>query len=322
LDGRRNSHEFEIAPKTAVKFKREAKKNCSNKPGTVWYETNIRIVMAMQSLGKGGRDAAMLLAMLDLPGGNSIADNYQMIESKIGKIERDVTDKLLDQQLQEEIRVTYESEGKSYSEWVNKPVSEREKARLTVSFDMGWQKRACGCQYNSLSGHAFIVGARTKKVIGVHVSCKMCLTCRRSEKKGKIVKAHECSKNFTGSSKAMESNALLELAKQAFTRGFVVSCVVGDDNSTIRATMHHSWNDLVSVGRMDVNDWPRDKNGRKKTDTGKLPLHLPEPTFLADPTHCVRVLASHIFGLKNIAKKKVGCTDFDCNRLKLYFGAM
>ena len=45
---------------------------------------------------------------------------------------------------------------------------------LVCSFDFGWQQRGSGNIYNSLSGHGFLVGARSKKVIAVcfeHCNC-------------------------------------------------------------------------------------------------------------------------------------------------------
>ena len=36
---------------------------------------------------------------------------------------------------------------------------------LAVSYDMGWQKRAGGRVYDSLSGHGFLIGCRSGKVI-------------------------------------------------------------------------------------------------------------------------------------------------------------
>ena len=48
-----------------------------------------------------------------------------------------------------------------YKEWINKKQGEREKVGLTVSYDMGWNKCSSGNRYDSLSGHAFIIGAYT-----------------------------------------------------------------------------------------------------------------------------------------------------------------
>ena len=50
----------------------------------------------------------------------------------------------------------------------------RQKIGLTVSYDMGWNKRSSGHIYNSLSGHAFIIGAHTRRIIDCVVFSKKC----------------------------------------------------------------------------------------------------------------------------------------------------
>ena len=49
--------------------------------------------------------------------------------------------------------------------------------KLTVTYDMGWQKRSSGRRYDSYSGHAFIIGGRSKGVIGMVVYSKACRKC-------------------------------------------------------------------------------------------------------------------------------------------------
>ena len=38
------------------------------------------------------------------------------------------------------------------NEWIDLLPSERLKVKISVSYDMGWNKRASGWQYNSLNG--------------------------------------------------------------------------------------------------------------------------------------------------------------------------
>jgi hypothetical protein len=80
------------------------------------------------------------------------------------------------------------------------------KVPLTVSFDMGWQKRGRSC--NSLSGRAFLIDAQSGKIVAMQVCSKSCLKCSRAVKKGTAeenVPEHECPKNYDGSSKGMEA---------------------------------------------------------------------------------------------------------------------
>lgn len=48
---------------------------------------------------------------------------------------------------------------------------------LTVPYDMGSQKRAAGNIYNSLSGHGFFIGCRTKNVVLFGYMKKKCSMC-------------------------------------------------------------------------------------------------------------------------------------------------
>ena len=43
---------------------------------------------------------------------------------------------------------------------------------LAVSYDMGWQKRSTGRRFDSMSGHGFIIGCRSGKIIGLDVKGK------------------------------------------------------------------------------------------------------------------------------------------------------
>jgi len=49
---------------------------------------------------------------------------------------------------------------------------------------MGWQKRAAGKQYNNPSGHAFMVGGYTNKILCHICYAKGCATCHKRWKKG------------------------------------------------------------------------------------------------------------------------------------------
>ena len=46
------------------------------------------------------------------------------------------------------------------------------KVKLTVTYYMGWQRRSSGNRYDSYSGHAFIIGGRSKGIIGMVLNYK------------------------------------------------------------------------------------------------------------------------------------------------------
>ena len=73
--------------------------------------------------------------------------------------------------------------GKAYYEsWIKTPPNEREKVRLVVSFDMGWQKRASRNSYSSRSGYTFVVGMHTRRIIDCVVFSTNCKKCEIKEK--------------------------------------------------------------------------------------------------------------------------------------------
>ena len=81
---------------------------------------------------------------------------------------------------------------------------------------MGWQKRSSGRRYDSSSGHAFIIGGRSKGVIGMALHSKAWQKCDSAEKILEEAEEHECPKNFEGRSKIMEDSAILKMVEDAF----------------------------------------------------------------------------------------------------------
>jgi len=70
------------------------------------------------------------------------------------------------------------------------------------SFDMGRQKRGKG--HNSRTGHAAVMSLTTGKVLDYTTKAKSCRFCDYAKGSNKTAKAHDCRKNHTASSKAME----------------------------------------------------------------------------------------------------------------------
>ena len=99
------------------------------------------------------------------------------------RLERDLA---FDEALQEKIKDTLEVNNQSYVDWCAQTDKEKNnnKVKLTVTYDMGWQKRSSGRRYDSSSGHAFIVGERIKGIIGMVLYSKACRTCDAVDKRG------------------------------------------------------------------------------------------------------------------------------------------
>ncbi|XP_062566154.1 uncharacterized protein LOC134228511 [Saccostrea cucullata] len=112
---------------------------------------------------------------------------------------------------------------------------------LTAGFDGAWQKRGTGCAYNSLTGHASLIGEKTKKCIGISVMGKRCRICESAEMKGVPPRKHNCPRNWSGSAKSMEPAMACEMLQGIIDQGHSVQTLVMDNDSTtiarVRATV-------------------------------------------------------------------------------------
>ena len=108
----------------------------------------------------------------------------------------------------------------------------------------------------------------------------------------------------------MEDSAILNMVEDVFyNRFFIIDIIVSDDDSMIRAVLKHP--SKGAQGQV------------LKSSKGNLHEDIPEPSFLADPSHRVKVVAKHIFSIVNESRDlRCGCTKADALRLKKYWGYM
>ena len=100
-------------------------------------------------------------------------------------------------------------------EWTKWKLNDRKDSiGLDVSYDMGWQRKSSGRSYDSLSGHGFLIGLSTNKIIGMRVYSKVCAICDSSQDDPK--REHECPKNWYGSSGSMECHGALDLWNEIY----------------------------------------------------------------------------------------------------------
>ena len=92
----------------------------------------------------------------------------------------------VEEAFQEEIKHTLEHNNQSYGDWCDLSDNDKNnnKVKLTVSHNMGWQKRSSGRRYDSSSGHAFIIRSRSNVIIRMVLYSKACRKCDSSEKRG------------------------------------------------------------------------------------------------------------------------------------------
>jgi len=170
----------------------------------------------MESFGTGVTGLDTVLGMLGIAPHSGSQRSWAIITNEIGNAQQKVADRVQQENLLLET-MTMEKRGIM-------PLTDGGKTQwpLTVLYDMGWQKRAAGRIYNSSSGHGFLIGAYTNKIIDRTCYSKSCCTCKRNWKKqglsceeatkgeilGEIksnIEDHRCPRNFNGSSKSMEA---------------------------------------------------------------------------------------------------------------------
>ena len=106
----------------------------------------------------------------------------------------------------------------------------------------------------------------------------------------------------------MEASAILKMVEDAFyNRFFIIDFIVSDNDSTMRALLKHP-----SKGA---------RGQVLKSLKGKLHTEIPEPSFLADPSHWVKVVSKHIFSIVSGSRYlRCGCTKADALWLKKDWG--
>ena len=60
----------------------------------------------------------------------------------------------------------------------------------------------------------------------------------------------------------------------------------------------------------------------KKKENGRLPIHIPEPTFMADFNHRVKVVDKAVYHLAKMPKKESEVTKPMSKRIKTNWGSM
>ena len=84
----------------------------------------------------------------------------------------------------------------------------------------------------------------------------------------------------------METSKILRMIEDAlYNLFFIIDVIVSDDDRKMRAVLKDPTKD--------------DRDQVLKSPKGKLDEEIPEPSFLAYPSHRVTVVAKHIFSIVN-----------------------
>ena len=78
-----------------------------------------------------------------------------------------------------------------------------------------------------------MIGPQTGQVINYAVRSKDCRACTTAASKNQQVRDHACSKNWDGSSKAMEADMVIEMVREVHEKGHNIDANIGDGDSTI-----------------------------------------------------------------------------------------
>uniref|UniRef100_K1PE21 Mutator-like transposase domain-containing protein n=1 Tax=Magallana gigas TaxID=29159 RepID=K1PE21_MAGGI len=175
----------------------------------------------MDHAGLGPYQVSNFLTALNLP--SIHPSTLRARENEIGSTLKTYTKESCDEALLSEASATSKS-GKD---------EEDDTSPINITFDAAWQKRGSGRSYNSRSATATMIGMETGKIVAFDLKTTDCRKCLFSND-------HECNKNFDGSSKAMESALALDMAKSLRDRGFKISKITMDDDSTTISRMRNN----------------------------------------------------------------------------------
>ena len=136
------------------------------------YDLNIRAMLSAYYCGTGGFIVGMFATFFGIPGGRSWDRAYFRNMPEVHGIMLDLCNLILGEALSEEIKATmqHELENVYTKEVIDVAINNFLNGNysslptdvlsigISVSFDMGWQKRSTGRLYDSISGHGFIIG--------------------------------------------------------------------------------------------------------------------------------------------------------------------
>lgn len=179
------------------------------------WDANTKLAAAVQHTGIGFDQISGILAELNMPPISRTLLSSRQVE--IGKATECIASLSMQEALEEEVMATN---------------IKKQSSSISVSVDGAWQKRGSGRSYDSLTGHCSMMGVETGKVIDYSVRSKTCKICENAERKNTPPAPHECTRNWTGSSKSMEPDMIVEMVGRTLEKGVRMEGLVGDDDTT------------------------------------------------------------------------------------------
>ena len=90
-----------------------------------------------------------------------------------------------------------------------------------------------------------MIGPQTGQVINYAVRSKDCRVCTTAASKNQQVREQACSKNWDGSSKAMEADMVIEMVREVQEKGHDIDAIIGDEDSTTIGRLRANVNDNI-----------------------------------------------------------------------------
>ena len=199
-----------------------SKQHSSGNRGPKAFDINTRVTLGCLHAGIGQSHMNNILSCMNIPTINS--NTFKHREREVGKAVEAIAKK----SCEEATNVVRNEIMTNTAE-----CSEDNLVSVPCSFDMGWQKRGKG--HNSLTGQAAVMSLTTGEVLDYTTRVKVCRFCDYAKRNNAPVKAHDCRKNHTDSSKAMEPSAAVELFNNGPKYNVKYSTYTGDDDSTTEA---------------------------------------------------------------------------------------
>jgi len=253
---------------------------------TTDFAVNMLFVLSMTCSGDGPTEAGRVLGLCGLPNSTTMQTcNFASIEQRMAPIIHQIANECLKANLEKEIQVVFgdrqDDDGVLlFDLWKEKKLPNNLLPEAFFTTDMSWQGRSSGRSYNSLSGHALLVGGKTRLPCCMSIKSKKCNYCTKwNQHHGADEEApeHECTANFEGASGAMEPIAALHMViEMCRVNQVVTKTLVTDDDSSIKAKL--KWSNADHMAKCGVTRVPRiiNKNGNEvpRPNKGELPADM------------------------------------------------
>ncbi|VDH96628.1 Hypothetical predicted protein [Mytilus galloprovincialis] len=203
----------------------------NKKKGMQVWDINTKLSLAYVDAGMGPVQTVNFITALNLP--TVSITTLKSREREIGKTLEEYAKWSCQKALEKEIALSKIPETTANIAGNEETEVDGQDA-IHVSFDGAWQKRGSGRCYNSLTGHATLLGETTGKCVNFGLKYGDCRKCDRVDEKGD---GHDCRINHQGSAKSMESELAVQMVKEIQKTGCEVSSITMDDDSTTIARL-------------------------------------------------------------------------------------